>query len=713
MINTKRNKRNSLGLAIDRMLSNSRWKQLVILFILFIGALAFSYIIYAFTGDGNYERPFYLLIDSNALSNFIYSPTNSGSANTMTSIIACLIYFIGIVVFSGMLISIISNVISRRVDNYQNGLTHYLKAGHIVILGYDDIIPSIIVDVCNKDRDVYVLLMSSVKTEIISEKLRRSAANEFKDRIILNYGHRTNIADLKEAHVESAERIYIVGNRTLPFHDAMNVECVQSICSYLKDSNSKQMPDSIVCVFENFDTYTAFQTTDIFKDMIPKGVSFIPYNFYTDWAKRMFVDKEYYSNHVRYAYPSLDGKGIRYEDDSYVHIIIVGTSTFGVSLAIEAAKVLHFPNFDRNNSLKTKITFIDIKADEEINLFRTRFHQYFEIQSCLYRDLSVSPEVSKPIPPTIFRGDDADFLDVSFEFIKGDVFADEIRQYLSSCANIQQEKLSIILAMSNQQDNFAIGMNMPEIIYEKGIPVFIRQDRSSAFVTNLREVCANKDILKYKVVNGKLSTQKIQGRYSNIYPFGMTDIGFEIDGPALRRAKLINFLYNTAFEGDHPTYSFMSMDNLNKCNVSDIFVKANEQWEKLSVALQWSNMYCAYNIPYRMNSLKAMRNGSDDLNEMTDDEINRLGVVEHNRWNMEKVLLGYRKPLPEEDAISNSHLLSKEEKKKLKGMKDTLYVHCDIRPFNGLNEIQKLDKEMVRYIPWIIRMSEEIDTINN
>lgn len=697
-MHTKRNKRKSFWLAIDRMLSNSRWKQLIILLILFVVALGLSYIIYAFTAESNYERPFYLLIDSNALSNF-YDKTD---ANVVTRIVACIIYFMGIVIFSGMLISVMSNVISRRVENYQKGLTHYLKAGHIVILGYDDIVPSIIVDVCSKDKNVYVLLMSSVNTEIISEKLRRSTANEFKDQILLSYGHRTNLSDLKAVHIESAERVYIVGNRSLPAHDAMNVECIQCICDFLDNSDSMQLPDTLVCVFENLDTYIAFQTTDIFKDKLPKGIRFIPYNFYTDWAKRIFVDKKYCCNRTHYTYPSLDGDGIQYDDDSYVHLIIVGVSTFGVSLAIEAAKMLHFPNFDRDNQLKTRITFIDLKAEQEINLFRTRFHQFFEIQSCHYRDLSAFPEVSYSIPPTIFKGDNADFLDVEFEFIKGDVFSDEVRHYLSFCTSVKQEKLSIFLAMSNQQDNFAIGMNMPDAIYEKGIPVFIRQNRSSTFVTSLRDTCASKTIVKYEMNDGKLQSIGIQGRYSNLYPFGMTDIGLEIDSPALTRAKLINFLYK---EATPPSYKLRPLEELEKCSSSEVLAKANKYWEELSVALQWSNMYCAYNIPYRVNSLKAMRYGSSNMDAMTDEEINKLGVVEHNRWNMEKLLLGFRKPLPKEDATLNKFMLSDIEYKDMKGMKDTLYVHCDIRPFKGLDAIQELDKGIIRYIPWILKIS--------
>jgi hypothetical protein len=36
-----------------------------------------------------------------------------------------------------------------------------------------------------------------------------------------------------------------------------------------------------------------------------------------------------------------------------------------------------------------------------------------------------------------------------------------------------------------------------------------------------------------------------------------------------------------------------------------------------------------------------------------------------------------------------------------------LFIHHDIRPYDELNNIEELDKEFTRYLPWIMRMTEK------
>ena len=92
----------------------------------------------------------------------------------------------------------------------------------------------------------------------------------------------------------------------------------------------------------------------------------------------------------------------------------------------------------------------------------------------------------------------------------------------------------------------------------------------------------------------------------------------------------------------------------------------------------------------------------------------KMAEVEHNRWNVEKLLMGFRKPIPEEDAyhLDLSMYEKPEEKKKVfddfkKTNNKKQYIHADIRPFNQLNEIQEIDKEIIRFIPWFIKMSNK------
>lgn len=44
-------------------------------------------------------------------------------------------------------------------------------------------------------------------------------------------------------------------------------------------------------------------------------------------------------------------------------------SRMGVAIGVEAAHLLHFPNFCRDKNIKSVITFIDENADREMNFF--------------------------------------------------------------------------------------------------------------------------------------------------------------------------------------------------------------------------------------------------------------------------------------------------------------------------------------------------------
>ncbi len=132
-----------------------------------------------------------------------------------------------------------------------------------------------------------------------------------------------------------------------------------------------------------------------------------------------------------------------------------------------------------------------------------------------------------------------------------------------------------------------------------------------------------------------------------------------------------------------------------------IWADAEEYWRKLTVALKWSNLYCAYNIPTKLACIRAMRgmsidNTTLDTESLSQLEINRMACVEHNRWNVEKLLMGYRKARPEEDKYIQGKEFAQNKK---------LFIHHDLRPFKELDEVWKLDKEISSHIPWIVSMT--------
>lgn len=714
----KTKRQNKIKLWFDRLLSKNLLRQfavlggvLLMLFLISWGCLNLSGCEWKqFAKDSDIPEfllPLYLLIDTNAFNN-LYINGIHGWALVVSSIT----FVIGAFIFNGAIIGIITNSIERRVANHKEGRIHYLKSGHYIIMGYDDMAPSFISHIFGRDKDAYILILTAKDTIGVRERLMKSFSEQRMKHIIINYGHRTSIEYYKDIRLESAEEVFVVGNHSNAAHDAINVECVDSISRYLKDKEQK--PARITCVFKDLDTYAAFKTSEIFKEIKNLKIDFLPYNFYTGWAKQVFVKRFYrdFDNPGQeYHYPLVYENGIKPGDDKYVHLVFVGTTNFAVAFAMEAANVLHFPNA---NKRKTRITFIDVKVDKEKDEFITRNRHFFEVQPYYFYDLTNEEDEKKEKQGlrdeyVIFTDKDRGFLDVEFEFIKGNVFSKKVQDEISKWAsehNDEKQCLSIFLALADQRENFVMGMNMPDEVYANEVPVFIRQNRSDNFVTNLRNEDTKKESEKftYSVVkDGEVKSKEHDARYAHIYPFGMNETAFSADDHSLKRAKLINYLYSTA---NYETYKFQGILVLDAIPEAKIWEEANAMWQDLSVALKWSNLYNSYTMRTKQRTLRAMRglgidDESRDYDTLSDYEVEQLAIVEHNRWNVEKLLMGYRKPKRDEDKYVYPEFAGKLKKNK------DLFVHHDIRPFDQLNTIKELDYEFARYIPWIMKMTEK------
>lgn len=689
----KRTKIHSWLLRFDRSFSERVWRQIFILSGFVLLALAVGTVIcYSLTFGEEwenmnfFERSLYILIDGNAL-NRIYTDnyTEEGSRLWVVTF-SVLGSMLGVILFGGMLISVLSNMLERRIENFRNGRNSYVVAGHYVILGYDEIVPSIIKQICDDNSDAYILLQSSHASEEIKEKIHSSIAQGCEKRVIIKNGNRTSAADLGKLRLNEAQEIYIAGDRNKPEHDAKNFDCLEKVYTILKENEKKGIPESITTVFEEQDTYSAMQVTDLFDHIRALGIEFIAYNFYVGWAKQILVDRKYSDNGKTYEYPALDGRGITDSDDRRIHIVIAGTSNFGVTFGAEAAKILHFPNFGKKGK-RTRITFIDLNADREKDLFITRFKHFFEVQHYFYND--------EKRRATKFPEGDSGFLDTEFSFIKGDIYSPEIQQKIKEWAEDENELLTLVFAMRDSRNNMGIALNLADEVYDREIPIFVRQDSSSIFLTKLREKSKQN---RRKIVTDGVSIKEIEkrGRYANLYPIGMTDINFDTDRRAQRMAECINYLY------------YANESDLEKATWKEI----HEIWKQQSVANQWSNLYSAYTIEYRLRTLNALRESgkTKDIEEETE----MLSRVEHDRWNVEKLMLGFRKPNKDEDSYSATEC-GKNERERMNKANKGLFIHSYIRPYDKLDdnqdEIKNNDRRIVRNIPWIIRMANNFDGI--
>lgn len=80
-----------------------------------------------------------------------------------------------------------------------------------------------------------------------------------------------------------------------------------------------------------------------------------------------------------------------------------------------------------------------------------------------------------------------------------------------------------------------------------------------------------------------------------------------------------------------------------------------------------------------------------------------LAEVEHNRWNVEELLLGYR-------PVTKKEQEEIEQKAALKNKKrDEEYAHYDIRPYNDLrNGSEKYDIALTRHLLLIVKQDGKL-----
>jgi hypothetical protein len=275
------------------------------------------------------------------------------------------------------------------------------------------------------------------------------------------------------------------------------------------------------------------------------------------------------------------------------------------AMASTVAHIAHFPNF-KDGQNRTKICFIAPDIRQEMDYFLGHYDNIFRLAYAKYTywDETLG-EINKVIRHPMKEY--GDFLDVEWEFIDGSIESDNVRALLHKWASNKKEYMSIAICEGESDISIAASLYLPEIIYSEKIPVFVYQPLSG-------------EVLKF--AHGTK-------RYGNVYPFGMKD---ECYDPLFRKrivkAKKINYLYH--LQDNSKPYEGMADPDV----LEDNWNKRREYIYKLS------NLYAANSIPVKLRSVGINPDEIDADTKLTHRQIEILSRIEHNRWNMERLLLG-------------------------------------------------------------------------
>ena len=542
-----------------------------------------------------------------------------------------LIYLVGMVFVSGLLIATISNVIRTRADSFRNGLTYYNFSDHIIILGFDSSVVYLIKELLNSYPDSTILLAVADQVSSRRDWVKGQLDSSDIKRVVVVKCRIDSKNDLMKLIPYRAKTIYLLGEGNDENRDSLNLMAYRILVDICKAKGRKNDLSCHLLIQDRF-AYSLSRIANVSSPAESPYYELITMNKEEMWCRKVLVDN--YSPKYGFHYPPLDREGIGVESSIRVHLVVFGMTDMGYAMALTAAHTAHYPNFLSANK-KTKITFVDVEAYKKMKEFKLKYRALFDNSIISYSEFVDGEELNRKdaIPQR-------DFLDIEWEFVQTPYFDDTYLNHLASSIDQNTEEyLTIAVCYDSQKQCQDLAFCLPEIYYQNNIPIFYR------------------DSTLYSYEIEMLKSDK----FNNIYPFGMLDESYISDDKLLCRAKKLNFLYENVSNKD----AVMSEASLQKA------------WKNLSTVKKWSNLYSVMSLESYLRSV----NGSDGiLKSITNAQMEIMAAVEHNRWNIEELLLGYRPTTEAEDM----EILADKKKKEVYKRR---YVHCDIKPYTDLKKI--------------------------
>ena len=440
---------------------------------------------------------------------------------------------------------------------------------------------------------------------------------------------------------------------------------------------------------------------------------FIPFNRYESWARRVMVDNRALALvdenanskcNQQITYTPLDGyEGIKPNDNQRVHFIVVGMSKMGVAMGTQALFQAHYPNYVGDNSLKSRITFIDANAEQEMDFFKGRYatlfelarHRYIDANTCKENQFNsrfgwVDPTRRKDYKWKHLSKHGKNFLDVEIEFVKGELESEGVREYLRQVTADKKSKVTIAICLPLTHQAVAAALYMPNEVYDNVQDIWVYQREAADIIQNLTQ--GDKEDLNI--------------RYKKLKPFGML-YGEYIDSRTYYlKALLVNGIYDI---NDIDSKMYFTEIDLNK---KETYEDLRKSWNNLTVEKTWSNKYFVDTIYQKIRSTnlalseeaaimgynndkffigKWKENLENALTELSkpigQDKKKYLAECEHNRWNVQQLLLGFRPASKHEDEDICEH--QEQVKRDVAPIKEEInkYMNADnIKRLTELND---------------------------
>lgn len=323
---------------------------------------------------------------------------------------------------------------------------------------------------------------------------------------------------------------------------------------------------------------------------------------------------------------NLDGEGISSKSNKHIHAVIAGTDRLCVSLARQIALIAHYPNFDDNTGKnRNVITFLVTQpgSGEPAALFSSlRKNTGNLLDECRWKIMRLADGSTEIIDKCTHS---KEYIDIEFEII----CADSISEYIK---HISSEENSLTT-----------------FFFNKGA---------------LDSACRH----------------TIESKFHNLYEIDRESIDTEagdglIDTTAAQWVNAI-YIFGGSFK-EIKTRDIYNVKNYSSILSQFINIKTDvsAEWEKIDSAnypkeyinsLKLYNVYCADTFMTKRRSITssdAYKHKKKNISEIIQKETKQMAYSEHTRWNVEKLMNGFRAYTPLESYDDEFGLINRKEHK--------------------------------------------------
>ena len=360
----------------------------------------------------------------------------------------------------------------------------------------------------------------------------------------------------------------------------------------------------------------------------------------------------------------LDREAMTVNSNKFVHLVVFGATGQAESLAIHTALTAHYPNYCRNNNFRTRITMVA----ENRNEFLPFEHRYSHLLSHSYRRyVNITEDnVECSLLEPQYAGIRKDFVDIEWEFVTGRRYNNALLYKLQKWANDEGQQLTLAFCSEDDNVNMNYALSLPtNVLNTTSIWLYCRGGKAMSFLRQSK-------------------------RFMNIIPFGMGNITQPSLSIFIQLAQCVHFAYNN-MRSTPPEEQLLGLSAMQVALDAPSEQQLQNLWNtsRLSTPKIWSNIYNGLCVRSKMHSLGHTTDKWNTLFAISDKEIELLSEVEHNRWCVEELILGYR---PTTEKEHTAILKDTSLRSELKGQ----FIHEDLRHYNELGE-DETGQSVVRY----------------